>query len=118
MKIARLVTLTAACGLIMAFVAPRAHALTCASGQKFASKVKTSPVVLIGQLVNVANKKYTVKVIKVLKGTAKKKTIIFDHGQPRMGGGFGFKTKKGQLILFFLQAGARDWLCSGPILIQ
>jgi len=35
-----------------------------------------------------------------------------------MGLGFGFRPKKGQLILFFLQAKAFDWLCHSPILIR
>lgn len=121
MTLARLVAVIGLCALALAVPGTTAQALSCPSNPSFASKVKNSPIVVFGTLTKIAGKKYHVDLVKVVKGktlVGAKKTVVFDHSVPRMGSGFGFKPKTGQLILFFLQADARDWLCTSPILIR
>lgn len=114
-------TVASFCLFSLLFTAPEALALTCPRRQTFDSKVSSHPVVLVGKIVRVAGKRYHVEVLKVLKGAnnvGARKSLVFDLSRPRMSVGFGFAPKRGQLVLFFLDAGARDWTCTSPILLH
>lgn len=120
MKLAFALSLLTIPACLLALAAP-AHALSCPSRATFDDKVKASPNVVIGELIKIDKKKYQVKVLKVLKDGGllrKKKSFTVDLGVPRMGSGFSFKPKRGQLILFFLLDKVADWTCYGPILIR
>jgi hypothetical protein len=114
--------LVAVAGVLLGTSVPvPSRALTCPTSATFSDKVRWSPNIVIGELGRIEGKRYTVKVVKVLKDNGLlqgKKTFTLDHGVPRMGSGFEFATKTGQLILFFFEAKHLDWTCSGPILIR
>lgn len=96
--------------------------LTCRPLKDFSAKVQAAESVVIGEIVEIKDKHlYQIRVVKILKdgGTFGPKVQTFEVRTERYTQ-FGFPTKKGQLILFFLHRHGKDykWTCNGPILIR
>ena len=108
--------------LVVVMMPVPGYSLTCPR-RNFTQKVQAAKNVVIGEIVQINKEqyslKYQIRIIKILKNNG-----LFDTGkksfwvQRSRYMSFGFPAKKGQIIMFFLQAKEIKWLCNGPILIQ